>query len=67
MGMIVTFPMRQVGAVLVVKESDPPGWTTVCGSHGWLHGSFRDACAEADHLALNLGGVPIRIIARCES
>ena len=59
-GRVIRFPLRR-GAVLVLKDRNDGAWLTLCGSHVWLHGSFRDACIEAKWLARNTG-LPVRVI-----
>jgi hypothetical protein len=44
--------------VRIVREDDD-AWLVVARGHGWLHGSQREAVAEAAWLSRNYG-VPIR-------
>jgi hypothetical protein len=56
---IIRFPPRSIGAVLICRERDGDGWITIVGSHGWVFGTRADAIAEAHWLSRNLG-LPIR-------
>jgi hypothetical protein len=56
---IIRFPPRPIGAVLICRERNGDGWLTIVGDHGWLFGSVTDARAEARWLSRNLG-LPIR-------
>jgi hypothetical protein len=56
---VVRFPPRRSAVVWVIPEGK--GWLVVSGSHGWLHGSRRDADRDAQWLGRNLG-LPIRAI-----
>ena len=55
-GQLVCFPARRA-CVRVLRED--AAWLVLAGSHGWLHGDYRTAQADAQWLADNLG-VPIR-------
>jgi hypothetical protein len=59
-GTIVRFPGRRSCAVLIVR--DGPTWVVLAGSHGWQHGSRREADHDAQWLGRNLG-LPIRTVA----
>jgi hypothetical protein len=61
-GRVISFPLRRAGAVLICRERGTNGRLAICGSHGWLFGSFRDACTEAKWLSHKRGGLPIRAI-----
>jgi hypothetical protein len=58
---VVRFPLRAVPAVLVCRERDG-GWLTLSGSHAWVFGSHDEAIREANWLAHNRGGLPVREI-----
>jgi hypothetical protein len=51
------FPMRRAACVLLLLDCD--GWLVLARDHGWLHGDYYSALADAEWLALNLGS-PIR-------
>ena len=57
---IVRFPLRRTGSILIVRERDGGGGLALVGSSGWLFGSRADAIAEAEWLANNFGGMPVR-------
>jgi hypothetical protein len=55
---ILRFPPRgrfSPFAVHVVREA--PAWLVLCRSHGWLHGSYREAIREAREIARGFGVV----------
>jgi hypothetical protein len=56
---VIRFPLRRIGAVLVLKDRDGDGWLALCGSNGWLFGWRAEACREARWLARNTG-LPVR-------
>jgi hypothetical protein len=58
---ILRFPPRSIGVIIICKERDDKGWITLAGAHGWLFGSLADARVEARWLARNLD-LPIREI-----
>jgi hypothetical protein len=53
------FPMRHASCVGVL-EDDCDGWVVLARDHGWLHGSYHSALADAEWTARNLG-LPIRL------
>jgi hypothetical protein len=53
-GRPVRFPAR---FVWVLRED--AAWLVLAGSHGWLHGDYHTARADAQWLAQNLG-LPVR-------
>ena len=56
--MIERFPMRHMACVWLLPE--PSGaWLVLAREHGWFHGSYLAALADAQWLARNLG-LPIR-------
>jgi hypothetical protein len=55
----IRFPARRASAIFVCEERDGDGWLALAGVHGWLHGSQREAAADAVWLSHN-HGVPIR-------
>lgn len=61
--MIIRFPPRSIGAVLIVRERDTGGWLVIARANGWLCGSIDEARAEARWLARNLG-LPVREISQ---
>jgi hypothetical protein len=63
--LIIRFPPRRIGAVIVCRERNGDGWLTLAGPHGWLHGDLDAARAEARWLARNLG-LPIREMRLCK-
>jgi hypothetical protein len=54
---IVRFPARRTACIWVVLNGD--GWLVLAGNHGWLHGDYGAALADARWLARNLN-LPIR-------
>jgi hypothetical protein len=54
---IERFPPRRESCIWLLRADD--AWLVLALSHGWLHGSYRDAMANAGWLARNLG-LPIR-------
>jgi hypothetical protein len=54
---LVRFPVQHASCVWVLRED--AAWLVLADSHGWLHGDFHTAYADAEWLAENLG-VPIR-------
>jgi hypothetical protein len=51
---IIRFPPRSIGAVIICRERDGPGWLTLAGAYGWLFGSLADAREEGRWLSHNL-------------
>jgi hypothetical protein len=54
---ILRLDPRRSPAVWVARVERPAGWLVVAADHGWLHGSYRDALADARWLAKNRGFV----------
>jgi hypothetical protein len=54
---IIRFPPRRRTTIFIVNDED--GWLVVAGSHGWSHGDYAAALADARWLAQNLA-LPIR-------
>ena len=54
---VIRFPARRASCVWVVLDGD--GWLVLAGSHGWAHGDYDAALADARWLARNLN-LPIR-------
>jgi hypothetical protein len=52
-GKIISFPARGPFTVQVAREDQ--AWLVVCRSHGWLHGSRREALAVASAIASGFG------------
>jgi hypothetical protein len=52
------FPERRAAVVWLVR--DGPSWLVLAGGAGWTHGSSAAALTDAEWLAANLGGLPIR-------
>lgn len=50
---ILPFPARHTACVWLMREE--PAWLVLTRSHGWLHGSYEAALADARWLARNLG------------
>jgi hypothetical protein len=50
---ILQFPPRAPFAVRIEREGE--AWLVLCRSHGWLHGSPREAIIEAIALADGFG------------
>jgi hypothetical protein len=50
---ILPFPPRGPFAVRIEREGQ--AWLVVCRNHAWLHGSRREAVAEATELASGYG------------
>jgi hypothetical protein len=55
---IERFPMRRTACVWLLRETNST-WLVCAREHGWLHGSYLAALADAQWLARNLG-LPIR-------
>jgi hypothetical protein len=53
---IIRFPPRRT-AVWITQEDG--AWLVLAGAHGWLHGDYPEALADARWLARNLA-LPIR-------
>jgi hypothetical protein len=53
---IIRFPARR-SAVWLMRDGD--AWLVLAGAHGWLHGDWSSAVADAQWMELNLG-VPVR-------
>jgi hypothetical protein len=45
---IIKFLLRAIGAVLITREKNGPGWLTIVGDHGCLSGSYAAARSEAE-------------------
>jgi hypothetical protein len=58
---IIRFPPRRSAAVWLLKAREG-GWLVLVRGHGWIHGDYDDAIADARWLARNLG-FPIREVA----
>jgi len=48
-------PARHRGRFSVRIKREGQAWLVVCRGHGWLHGSLRDALADAGEIALGFG------------
>jgi hypothetical protein len=59
---VVRFPPRRMAAIWILPLAES-GWLVLHGAHGWLHGDYGDAIADAKWLARN-AGLPIRQGAR---
>jgi hypothetical protein len=59
---VIRFPARRMRAIWILPLAES-GWLVLHGSHGWLHGHYGDAIADAKWLAHN-AGLPIRQGAR---
>jgi hypothetical protein len=57
--MIERFPMRRVACIWLLLDCD--GWLVLARDHGWLHGDYCSALADARWLAGNLG-LPVRVM-----
>ena len=51
---VVRFPLHRLRAIWVLPLAEL-GWLVLHGAHGWLHGDYGDAIADAQWLAANLG------------
>ena len=56
-GRVIRFPARRGACDWVTREG--PAWLVVAREHGWLHGDYHAALADARWLSENLG-LPIR-------
>jgi hypothetical protein len=56
---IIRFPPRHAPCVWLIRQSET--WLVLARDHGWLHGDYQDALADANWLARNLG-FPIRAL-----
>jgi hypothetical protein len=54
---LIRFPARHASCIWMLREG--AAWLVLAGSHGWLHGDYHTARADAQWLARNLG-LPIR-------
>jgi hypothetical protein len=61
---IVRFDPRRSRAIWIARYP-AGGWLVLAGAHGWLHGSYDDARADADWLSDNFG-FPVRAAAGSE-
>ena len=52
------FPPRQSHVVWLLRHAG--AWLVLGGAHGWLHGDYRSALADAMWLSENLD-LPIRV------
>lgn len=50
---IIPFPPRGPFAVRIEREAE--AWLVLCRDHGWLHGDYRAAIAEAYVIARGFG------------
>jgi hypothetical protein len=55
---IERFPMRHAVCVWVLRDED--GWLVLARDHGWTHGNYYSAMADASWMSQNLA-MPIRI------
>lgn len=56
---VVRFPTRRAVCVWLLRETSSGAWLVLAREHGWLHGDFNSALADARWLAASLG-LPIR-------
>jgi hypothetical protein len=54
---ILRFPQRGPFAVTICREDE--AWLVVARDHGWLHGSHREAVADAEQIARGFGVVVV--------
>jgi len=64
MNAVVRFPARRAACVWLIRQSET--WLVLARGHGWLHGRYQDALADAYWLARNLG-VAVRQASNLES
>ena len=57
---VVRFPPRRLRAIWILPLAESGCWLVLHGAHGWLHGDYNDALEDAQWLARNTGGLPIR-------
>jgi hypothetical protein len=57
---IIPFPRRDPFVVRIEREGAV--YLVICRDHGWLHGSFCEAIADARAIAAGFG-VPVRVAA----
>jgi hypothetical protein len=53
MNAVVCFPARHAACVWLIREQ--AAWLVLARDHGWLHGDYDAALADAYWLARNLG------------
>jgi hypothetical protein len=51
----VVAPLRQREPFVVRIIRDAEAWLVVCRDHGWLHGDYRAAIADAKEIARGFG------------
>jgi hypothetical protein len=54
------FPPRRFAVVWLLLDCGE--WSVLARGHGWVHGSYGSAIADAQWLSKNLG-LPIRVVA----
>jgi hypothetical protein len=59
MGTIVPFPARRATCVWILRQG--AAWLVLARDHGWLHGNYDAALADAYWLGRNLGLVVRRV------
>lgn len=50
---IIRFPVRNAACIWLTREED--AWLVLARDHGWLHGDYASALADALWLSKNLG------------
>jgi hypothetical protein len=50
---VIPFPPRGPFAVRIIRKAE--AWLVLCRDHGWLHGDYQQAKAEAHELARGFG------------
>jgi hypothetical protein len=54
---ILRFNPRHSPAVWLTRVEAPAGWMVLAADHGWIHGDYQSAAADAAWLSENLGFV----------
>jgi hypothetical protein len=56
---VLRFPARRTSCIWITHQHEDGAWLVLAGCHGWAHGDYDAALADANWLACNLNA-PIR-------